>query len=389
MNDRKRAFQLGVLGIATFFVASILIIWNSDFSALPFGDKYQLQMLVDQAPGVAPQTPVRRRGLLIGRVAEVEATDEGALITIDINEGKVVKTNEKPRIQSSLMGDAIIEFVPVRSSEGAQPIAPNSVVQGAYNPNPVDMLATMQGDLRETVQSLGRAGDEVAMLAERLNNVMGGNDMERLTRLVDSMEIAMQRFGRVMDDVDDVIGDETVKEDIRKGIAQLPTVVADARAILTALEGVATSAEENLDNLQGFTGPLGDRGENIVGILEDSAGNLEELLANAAELAANINNSEGSLGRLLKDRTLSDDAEAAIKELRNVMVKLSATIDNGNGAVSDVRSLINDRTINIRIRQIIDEIHVFTNKLARDPARVLRGVIDRETPIANRPTLLQ
>ncbi|MEQ8209753.1 MAG: MlaD family protein [Lacipirellulaceae bacterium] len=389
MNDRKRAFQLGVLGIATFFVASILILWNSDFSALPFGDKYQLQMLVDQAPGVAPQTPVRRRGLLIGRVADVEATDEGALITIDINEGKVVKTNEKPRIQSSIMGDAIIEFVPVRSSEGAQAIAPGAIVQGGYNPNPVDMLATMQGDLRETVQSLGRAGDEVAMLAERLNNVMGGNDMERITRLVDSMEIAMQRFGRVMDDVDDVIGDETVKEDLRKGIAQLPTVVADARAILTALEGVATSAEENLDNLQGFTGPLGERGEKIVGILEDSAGNLEELLANAAELAANINNSEGSLGRLLKDRTLSDDAEAAVKELRNVMVKLSATIDNGNGAVSDVRSLINDRTINIRIRQIIDEIHVFTNKLARDPARVLRGVIDRETPIANRPTLLQ
>ncbi|MEQ8837582.1 MAG: MlaD family protein, partial [Lacipirellulaceae bacterium] len=169
MNDRKRAFQLGVLGIATFFVASILILWNSDFSALPFGDKYQLQMLVDQAPGVAPQTPVRRRGLLIGRVADVEATDEGALITIDINEGKVVKTNEKPRIQSSIMGDAIIEFVPVRSSEGAQAIAPGAIVQGGYNPNPVDMLATMQGDLRETVQSLGRAGDEVAMLAERLN----------------------------------------------------------------------------------------------------------------------------------------------------------------------------------------------------------------------------
>ncbi|QDT00663.1 MlaD family protein [Adhaeretor mobilis] len=388
MNDRKRAFQLGVLGIATFFVASILILWNSDFSSLPFSSRYQLQMLVDQAPGVAPQTPVRRRGLLIGRVGDVQATDEGALITMDIDEGKVVKTNEVPRIQTSIMGDAIIEFVPVRSPKGAQQIVPGSVVQGTFNSNPMDMLSTMQGDLRETVKSLGKAGDEVAMLAERLNNVMGGNDMQRITRLVESMELAMDRFGRVMNDVDDVIGDEQVKEDIRKGIAQLPAIVEDARAILGALEGVATSAEENLDNLQGLTKPLGERGEKIVGILEGSAVNFEDLLSNAAELVSNINNSEGTLGRLLKDRTISDEAEEAIKDLRRVIQNVDSTITNGNGAVTDVRKLINDRELNIRIRQIVNEVHVLTHKLANDPARAVRGIIDRETPIGTRPANL-
>ena len=69
-------------------------------------------MLVDQAPGVAPDTPVRRRGLPIGRVASVEDTDDGALITLNIDDGKVIKSNEVGRIQSSLVGDAIIEFVP-------------------------------------------------------------------------------------------------------------------------------------------------------------------------------------------------------------------------------------------------------------------------------------
>ena len=73
---------------------------------MPFRGKYQVKMLVDEAPGVAPDTPVRRRGLPIGRVASVEDTDDGALITMDIEDGKQIKSNEVGRIQTSLVGDA-------------------------------------------------------------------------------------------------------------------------------------------------------------------------------------------------------------------------------------------------------------------------------------------
>src|SRR5688572_21700987 len=115
MNERTKQFRVGVLVFATILLSSILIIWNSDFRALPFRGAYQVKMLVDQAPGVAPETPVRRRGIPIGRVAEVEDVDDGALITLNIDEGKQIKTNEVGRIQSSMVGDAVIEFVPVSS----------------------------------------------------------------------------------------------------------------------------------------------------------------------------------------------------------------------------------------------------------------------------------
>ena len=125
MNERTKQFRVGVVVFATIVITSILILWNSDFSALPFRSRYQVRMLVDQAPGVAPDTPVRRRGLPIGRVASIEDTDDGALITMNIDAGKVIKTNEQGRIQSSLVGDAIIEFSPVSVPVGAQPIDPN------------------------------------------------------------------------------------------------------------------------------------------------------------------------------------------------------------------------------------------------------------------------
>jgi phospholipid/cholesterol/gamma-HCH transport system substrate-binding protein len=368
MNERTKQFRVGVVVFATIVITSILILWNSDFSALPFRSRYQVRMLVEQAPGVAPDTPVRRRGLPIGRVATIEDTDDGALITMNIDEGKVIKTNEEGRIMSSLVGDAVIEFVPVRSRLGAQPIDPNGPpIVGRFNPNPMDLLASLQADLRQSIISLGQAGDEVAELADRLNTVLGQNDMQRITALVESTERAMAQFANVAANFNDVIGDEEFKEQLKAGLIQLPSVMADARAILDALEGAVASADQNLKNLQGLTGPLGERGTAIVETMEQSVRNLQELLAQVALFTRNINESEGTIGLLIREREAYD--------------QLNATIAQANAAIVDIRSLIGDRNIRIKIRQILDDVATLVDKLARDPARVIRGVANRETPI--------
>jgi phospholipid/cholesterol/gamma-HCH transport system substrate-binding protein len=368
MNERTKQFRVGVVVFATIVITSILILWNSDFSALPFRSRYQVRMIVEQAPGVAPDTPVRRRGLPIGRVASIEDTDDGAIITMNIDEGKVIKDNEMPHIQSSLVGDAVIEFMQVRSPVGAQPIDPEGLpIRGRYDPNPMELLTTLQGDLRQTIISLGEAGEEVAELADRLNTVLGAGDMQRITRLVESTEQAMSQFAATAGNINDVIGDEQFKQQLKAGLVQLPSVMADARAILEALEAAVTSADQNLKNLQGLTGPLGDRGTAIVASLEQSVRNLEELLGQVALFTKNINESEGTIGLLIRERKTYD--------------QLTATLAQAQATIAEVRCLINDQHIRMRIVQILDNIRTLTDKLARDPARVVRGVVHRETPI--------
>jgi phospholipid/cholesterol/gamma-HCH transport system substrate-binding protein len=324
-------------------------------------------MLVDQAPGGAPDTPVRRRGIPVGRVAAVEDVDDGALITMDIDEGKVIKTNEVGRIQSSLVGDAIIEFVPASSPVGAEPIDPDVVIRGMYAPSPVDLMANLQGDLKQTIISLGEAGREVAELADRVNQVMGENDMQRITRLVESMDQAMAEFATVTRNLNDIVGDEEFKTQLKEGLAQLPSVVSDARAILGALESAVGSADENLKNLQGLTGPLGNRGAVIVSNLEAAVRNLEDLLGQVALLTRNLNNSEGTIGLLIRDRQLYD--------------QLNDTIGQAQATIAEARGLIADPEVSRRIKQILYNAWVFSDKIARDPARLARGVVDRETPI--------
>lgn len=363
MEDRTKQFRVGVVVFATMIITVLLILMNSDFSWSPFRSQYQLQLLVDQAPGVTRDTPVRRRGVLIGRVDSVQDTDTGALITMNIDAGKEIKSNEAARIQTSLIGDAVLEFGPVGPAEGATPLPPGSIVRGSYNPTPLDLLANLQGDLRETIISLGRAGDQVADLAQRMNEVLGGQDVERVTRLVENTEAAMANFATAMDNVNDVIGDEQFKRDFKDGLAQLPSVVSDAREIMRALEGALGSADENLKNLQGFTGPLGERGPEIVASIERGVDNLSELLGETALLAKSFNTSEGTFGRLIRERELYD--------------QLLMTVGQVNQLIANFDMLTR------KLRPIIDDVRVFTDKIARDPARIGRGIVpqNREMPI--------
>ena len=370
MDERRKQFSVGVVVFATGVITVVLVLLNSDLSWSPFRQQYQLQVLVDQAPGVAPDTPVRRRGILIGRVDSVTDTDSGALITLNIDGEKEVKTNEVARIQTSLIGDAVIDFSPVGPAADATVVQPGGPpLRGFYNPSPLDLLANLQGDLKITIQSLGNAGQQVGDLAEKLNRVLGEADSQRLARVMESADTALANFSRVMADVQEITGDEQFKEELKSGLTQIPQVVSDAREILAVLERTLASADQNLQNLQGLTGPLGERGPDLVDRLELTVTNLSSVFEEATLLAKSINSSEGTIGRLIRERELYD--------------KLGSTVNEAQSAIRDVRMFINDDFIQRRIRMILDNVWVLTDKLARDPARVTRGIVpkNRETPL--------
>jgi phospholipid/cholesterol/gamma-HCH transport system substrate-binding protein len=367
MNERTKQFRVGLVVLFTFMAGSLLTVLHTDFRRLPLHPSYQVKMLVDQAPGVGTNTPVRRRGIPIGRVSSVEDADNGALITMDIDREKVIKNNEAGRIMTSLVGDATIEFVPVSSPMGAEPVKSGETIKGMFAPNPMDLMANMQGDLKQTIVSLGDAGREVAELADRINQVLGENDMQRITRVLDSMDQALVQFASVTRNLNDIVGDENFKKQLKEGLGQLPGLVSDARAIMEALRSVASSADENLKNLQGLTGPLGARGTAIVGSLEHAVRNLEDLLGQVATLSRNVNNSEGTLGLLIRDRQAYD--------------QLQATLTQAQAAIGDIRCIVGTEKFRRRIEMILDNVWVLTDKLQRDPARVVRGVAKPETPL--------
>jgi len=101
MDERVMQFRVGVMVLATLIIAAILVVLFGEVPSLVRGS-YTVYVVFPQAPGVTKDTPVRKSGVLIGRVSSVELLDEGGVrVTLRIDAGVHLFSNEVCRINST------------------------------------------------------------------------------------------------------------------------------------------------------------------------------------------------------------------------------------------------------------------------------------------------
>ena len=99
--------------VASAIITVILVML---FGAWPnvWQRRYEIHVKFPEAPGITVDTPVRKSGVLIGRVSNVKLLEEGGvLVGIRVFDQFKLRRHETCRIGTgSLLGDAIVEFVP-------------------------------------------------------------------------------------------------------------------------------------------------------------------------------------------------------------------------------------------------------------------------------------
>jgi phospholipid/cholesterol/gamma-HCH transport system substrate-binding protein len=403
MDERVIKFRVGVMVVAVVMIAGILVLLFGDAGSV-VRSTYTIHMHFDDAPGVSEGTPVRKSGILIGRVTKVEFADQGGVnVTAHIN-GKVkLYRSEVPQISGSLLGgDVVIQFVrrgmqpngarpptappaktppatepppgdpPVEGAEtktSAQELAPEGPsipsppipradelvqdddwIEGSVAPNAFQVITNLEGDLSAAISSLSSAGTEVGKLASYVNNLLENNDAQ-INRIVSKTEQTLDKFQKALDNVDDVIGNAEVRENLRQAIGELPQLLADTRGAMNTVRTTVESVDRNLRNLEGFTGPLGERGDEIVERVDRSLARLDGLLGEFSDFGKKLNSGEGSFGRLMKDPDLYQHLNAAAKNIEQITCQM---------------------------QPILADARVFTDKIARHPELLgVRGAIQK------------
>jgi phospholipid/cholesterol/gamma-HCH transport system substrate-binding protein len=429
MNERQMQFRVGVVVFATMIIGGLLASLNGPLPTgwLPWGHaQYQVGIVVPQAPGVDSNTPVRKNGILIGRVKSIEDKDGGVLLKADIDGNRPLYADYEPHIRTTVLGDATIDFLPRRPQTGAQPVPDGTVFQGRVDPNPFDSLAQL-GDLKEEFgaasRSLAHAGDEVTRLASRVNEAFGdeGPGSEgRVKRLIDSTERAMNQFAMTMESVNEIIGDEPIaamtsgaappqsfnarrpadlvtppnstapnaapfnaaplnttppannpvpgttpgavptegqqmRQRLRQGLDELPDAIHEFRATMKDSRVVLQSAERNFKNLETFTEPLGQKGPEISEAILRTVAGLDQVLHDFGDVAKALNNRQGTVGRLIHEDQLYENA--------------NRLMFNANKVLADIDQL----TLNLK--PVIADARVLMDKIATEPGRIISGAI--------------
>jgi phospholipid/cholesterol/gamma-HCH transport system substrate-binding protein len=379
MDERVLSFRVGVVVVAAVIITVILVML---FGAWPnvFQTQYEVHVKFPEAPGITVDTPVRKSGVLVGRVSKVTLLDEGGvLVSANIFGDYGLRQNETCRIGTgSILGDAILEFVPSGQTElvarfdadrnglldpeeerrAVEPIRNGDYISdGVVASNPLQVLVNLEGSISTAFASLENAGDEVSQLVRNMNETLGGDDPQ-VRRIMDKTERALDRFESTMQSIETVMGDEELATQLKQSLRDLPALfdesrqtLATARTTLATFQKVADKAEANLDSLAQFTGPLGEQGESLVTNVEASTRNMNELLAQLVAFSEALNSGQGTLGKLVHDDEVYQRIERLVE---------------------------NAEDLSIRLRPIVEDVRIFTDKIARDPRQLgVKGALDR------------
>ncbi len=383
MDEQGYRFGVGVLVVASLVIAVILVLF---FGAAPnfLTKRYVVTIRFDAAPGVATDTPVRKNGVQIGRVKSVQLLDEeGVDLALELDAAYKIRAGEMPQIGtgSIITGDAVVEFIPATPKNllarfdgtGGSPkdgmldanekqLADAQIQDGDFlsggrvAPDPLDTLVNMQDSFATTLTAIEQAGNQVNGLALDVRKIIGGGDGE-LQKIAQKAEMTIDNFNQTLDAIEIIFRDPNLKSALDTVATRLPELVDEAEAVmqqtestLASFEGVGQAAEETMQNITEFTEPLGDQGEQIVLQALRTLDNLDGLLVDVRQITARVNNSDGTLARLLDDETLY---------------------------YSLVDTVQNVETLTRRLRPVVEDARVLSDKLARDPSRLidLRGAI--------------
>src|SRR4051794_7748031 len=218
MNERQMQFRVGVIVFATMIIGGVLATLNGPLLTgwLPWGrSTYEVGIKVDKAPGVDQNTPVRKNGILIGRVKSIEEQLDGILIRTEINSTRPLYAEYEPHIRSTVIGDATIDFEfdfkHKRLPADAPRVPDDFVFNGVADESAFDAIAKfsdLKQDIAEATHSLNQAGQEVGKLAQNLNRTFGDDNQEgRINHLVQTTDRAMNKFADTMTAFNEIFGD--------------------------------------------------------------------------------------------------------------------------------------------------------------------------------------
>ena len=362
MDERRIQFRVGVLVLGILVMVVLLIMLFGELPSL-VRNQQTLYINFPEAPGVNVDSPVRKSGILIGRVKDVKLLDQsGVLVTTWIDQKYQLHRNEVCRINKSvILGDATLEFVQSGERLGAEEFYQNNdYLQGIVSHDPLNTFDTVQdalnvfvnleGQMRQSLVTIQEAGQSVGSVAQSLNSVVD-NNKDQLQRILQKSEVAMDRMDFAMSTMGQLLGDEKMRAKLQEAIGEIPNVLINAGEVMLSLKGVAERAEQNLENLEGLTEPLGAHGEHFAAALQESIERFQVLMGEMVNFSQSLNDGDGTLGMLINDRELYDRVR---------------------------RTAENIEYLTRRLRPIVEDARIFTDKIARDPGRIgVKGVFDR------------
>jgi phospholipid/cholesterol/gamma-HCH transport system substrate-binding protein len=342
-ENQSLAIRVGI-----FFTIAVVIALGLSLQAGKgiFGQKqYEIVANFRQTFGIEPGTRVALRGVPVGQIRSMD-WDAGSYrvrVVLSIDQRYEIPRNSIARIQvSSLLGG---NFINIAVPEGF-PSEMRYLRQGDEIPTEetasLDEVLTVVRQLGSDSQNLVRSLDEnQRAVVAKINAIIEENReyfnqtnrsfasvgpkleelADRLNTMTESVKAGEGTLGRLYSDPQlyeelkafsdkaNAIADQIAsgKGDVGK-LIYAEEMTAEAKAIMADLQRAARQIEEAVaENREGFA--------NLVATLSETGPRIEEAIRNFNEVSRKINEGNGTIGKLVNDPALYEDAKKAFNQV--------------------------------------------------------------------------
>ncbi|MEC7409520.1 MAG: MlaD family protein [Planctomycetota bacterium] len=391
MDENKLRFGVGVLVLSAIGIGVVLTFLFGAFPSV-LQSEYTLNVVFPSAEGIGVSTPVVRDGVRIGRVSTIELRDEGGvLVTLSMDSSRPMTHRYVPQIGTGnfVTGDAQLEFV--RASQATIDrifVSDQSMITAPYGDGEfldygtkARSLFEMQSDLETTFEAIRNAGTTIATAADSVNQLaagiqqtVGGSD-SKFDQMSDKALLAMQEFQATMQEIRSIIGNPQLKANLQSTFETLPIVLDDVHETLGSAQqtfdrfekvgvqfelvgeaAVATvdTAQQAVQNIEQITSPFAENSDVMMQQVLQTMRQLDASMGQVTQFMSALNNQNSTVRRFLEDEDL-------YWEIR--------------------RTVENIEQASARMRPILDDVRIFTDKIARDPRQLgVKGALN------NRPS---
>lgn len=314
--ERRREILVGfvvVLGIAVAVVGSMWL--KGGFNR----GQMQLRTASASVGALAPGAMVKFRGVAVGHVQSIELipSGEAVMVEMSVRPELVIPDNAGVLLApESVFGEWQAEILD-RSEFGLPPFLyypEEGVLPGAVLPDFSRLTSTANQIARNLTTISDRV--EVAFTEETALNLKTVIDnMSALSEgLSEIIEQQAERFQDLADGVDEsalALGDAA-------RAAQLGFARFDSLLSGVGVEGMLADAGASLSSLRDFTGAMGVWMDDI----SAAAQKADATFARMEALLSALEDPDGSLGRLLGDPALADNAAALLGQARTILADI-------------------------------------------------------------------
>ena len=327
MSGHKRNIAVGSTILLAFALLGWMILRFADVPLrLLAAPQIPVQFVATSAEGLSEGSAVLYLGVSVGRVTHIHLSDSERSVTIDalIDEQPELPGNVEGVIRTQLLGGgSSISILPARGEQSAVKLQKNQRIMTKYVG--VDILppelSGLAADLTATSQELRR-------LAQKVRE---SDLIEKLVATVGTINDDAAKAGKVLEKIDSLVGDETMRKNIQGAVANFTEVSETAKRIGANLEKLSVDANTRFNQ-------FADRGDKVLNTAQASVESLTKQLgdrltqaagifAQLEQISRKINEGKGTAGMLVNDPVLYQNLLDVSKELKLTIENIRRVVE--------------------------------------------------------------